>query len=378
MRLRSPVALRYNLLKQAHAPHGAAQSTIAEEDEQMRAKNGLATKLLKRSEIPVLAATLLLCAVFASVSDNFFSAYNVYNIMRTAAIYVFIALAQTSVMMIGGTSLCIGYIGAMAVVTAGHCMQELGMGGAISTVLALAIAAICGLVNGLVITRLKLSAFVTTLATQFIFKGLVTGISKGFPYTSLSPNYADFGRGSFLGIPLIALLAVATLVLVWYILRYTVAGRKLLATGGSLRAAKMAAVNTDRMILIANIASGFFCGVAAVCTMSLNGMGQPTTGTDWMLYSFAVSVIGGTGLAGGVVCPAGLAIAAVLFVIIKNGLVLINANVYFEQTYLGLILLVACSLGVISDMIGAARRRREFRLAQAKKVKQPADAADEK
>ena len=240
------------------------------------------------------------------------------------------------------------------------------------------LAAICGLVNGLVITRLKLSAFVTTLATQFIFKGLVTGISKGFPYTSLSPNYADFGRGSFLGIPLIALLAVATLVLVWYILRYTVAGRKLLATGGSLRAAKMAAVNTDRMILIANIASGFFCGVAAVCTMSLNGMGQPTTGTDWMLYSFAVSVIGGTGLAGGVVCPAGLAIAVVLFVIIKNGLVLINANVYFEQTYLGLILLVACSLGVISDMIGAARRRREFRLAQAKKVKQPADAADEK
>ena len=97
MRLRSPVALRYNLLKQAHAPHGAEQSTIAEEDEQMRAKNGLATKLLKRSEIPVLAATLLLCAVFASVSDNFFSAYNVYNVLRTAAIYVFIALAQTSV-----------------------------------------------------------------------------------------------------------------------------------------------------------------------------------------------------------------------------------------------------------------------------------------
>lgn len=333
-------------------------------------KNSFASKLLKRSEIPVLVATLLLCIIFASVSDNFFSAYNVYNILRTGAIYVFIALAQTSVMMIGGTSLCIGYVGAMAVVTAGHCMQNLGMGGTISTILALAVACTCGLFNGLIITKLKLSAFVTTLATQFIFKGLVTGISKGFPYTTLSPNYADFGRGSLLGIPLITILAICILLVVWYILRYTIVGRKLLATGGNLRAAKMAAVNTDHMILIANIASGLFCGVAAVCTMSLNSMGQPTTGTDWMLYSFAVSVIGGTGLAGGIVCPIGIAIAAVLFVIIKNGLVLINANVYFEQTYLGLILLVACSLGAISDMVGAARRRHEFRAEQEKKIKQ--------
>ena len=87
---------------------------------QRSSSNSLIHRVLHRPEIPVLSATLVLCAIFASTSQNFFSAYNIYNILRTAAIYVFIALAQTSVMMIGGTSLCIGYVGAMAVVTAGH------------------------------------------------------------------------------------------------------------------------------------------------------------------------------------------------------------------------------------------------------------------
>ena len=82
-------------------------------------------RFLRRSEVPVLIATLFLSLIFAVSSENFFSAYNMYNIMRTAAVYVLIALSQAMVMMVGGTSLCIGYIGAMSVVTAGYCMQNL-------------------------------------------------------------------------------------------------------------------------------------------------------------------------------------------------------------------------------------------------------------
>lgn len=331
-------------------------------------KTPILRKLSKRSETPVLIATLLLCIIFQIASENFFSSYNMFNLMRTAALYVFIALSQTMVMMVGGTSLCVGYIGAMAVVAAGHCMQNLGMSGTLATIIALLVACLCGAINGIIIWKLRLSAFVTTLATQFIYKGLVTGFSNGFPYTGLSPNYTSFGRGSFLGIPSMTWLAIAILVAVWYVFRYTIVGRKMLATGGNQKAAQMAAVNTDKMCLIANTLSGLFAGIAAVCTISMNGTGQPTTGADWMLYSFAVSVIGGTGLAGGVICPVGLAIAAFLIVVIKNGLVLMNANVYYEQTYLGLILLLACSLGAISQMVSVAKRRHQFRMEQSEKI----------
>lgn len=321
-------------------------------------------KVLGRPEIPVLTATLLMALIFSIFSSNFLSSYNIYNLSRTAALYIFVALSQTMVMIVGGMNVSLGYIGALSCVACGVAMQEWGWGTAGAMAFALVVGLLCGLINGLAITKLKLNAFIATLATQFIYKGLVTGISGGFPYTELAEDFTNLGRGTFLGLPAMLYLAVAVLVVVWYVFRYTVLGRKLLATGGNLKAAQMAAVNTDRMQLIANILSGFFAAVAGICAVSMNGSAQPTTGADWMIYSFAVSVIGGTALAGGAICPVGLLIAGYMIVMIKNGLVLVNANVYYEQTYLGLILLVAVSLGSLSAMFSEFRRKRRFRRRQ--------------
>ena len=326
---------------------------------------------LRRGEISVLAATLLMAVIFAIVSPSFLSSYNIYNISRTAALYMFVALSQTMVMIVGGMNVSLGYIGALSVVACGYTMQNLGMGTFAAVVIALVISLICGLLNGLIITKLKINAFVATLATQFIFKGLVTGISEGYPYTQLTDDFTVMGRGGFLGLPYMLYLAIATLVVIWYLFRYTILGRHLLATGGNLRAAQMAAVNTDRMQLVANIFSGLFAGIAGICAVSMNGAAQPTTGADWMIYSFAVSVIGGTSLAGGVICPVGIVIAGYMIVMIKNGLVLLNANVYYEQTYLGLILLLAVSLESLSAMLSEMRRKRRFRMEKQREEKQP-------
>lgn len=328
--------------------------------------NQLGKRLLGRQEVPVLAATLLMAVVFSIFNSSFLSAYNIYNLSRTAALYMFVALSQTMVMIVGGMNVSLGYIGALCCVACGVSMQNWGWGTAPAMLLALVVGLACGLVNGLIITKLKLNSFIATLATQFIYKGLVTGISGGFPYTELTENFTTLGRGSFLGLPYMLYLAIAVLVVVWYVFRYTVLGRQLLATGGNKKAAQMAAVNTDRMELIASVLSGLFSAVAGICTVSMNGSAQPTTGTDWMIYSFAVSVIGGTALAGGAIRPLGLVIAGFMIVMIKNGLVMLNANVYYEQTYLGLILLVAVSLGSVSAMVGEFRRKQRFRKSQGK------------
>ena len=322
-------------------------------------------RLKGRPEIPVLCATLGLSLIFTLFSQNFLSSYNIYNVSRTAALYVFVALSQTMVMLVGGMNVSLGYIGALAVVAVGHSLQNWGWSTGPAVLFALVVGVLCGLVNGLVITKLHINAFVSTLATQFIFKGLVNGISEGFPYTEIPTGFTTLGRGNLFGLPYMLFLAAATLVAVWYLFRFTTLGRRLLATGGNEKAAKMAAVDTDRMQLIANILSGLFAAVAGICTVSMNGAAQPTTGQDWMIYSFAVSVIGGTALAGGVICPVGIAIAAFLVVIIKNGLVMLNANIYFEQTYLGLILLGAVSIGSVSAMVSEVKRRQRFRREQA-------------
>lgn len=311
--------------------------------------------------MPVLIATLLMALIFSIFSSNFLSSYNIYNLSRTAALYMFVALSQTMVMIVGGMNVSLGFIGALSCVACGYSMQNWGWGTIPAMAFALAVGLLCGLLNGLIITKLRLNAFIATLATQFVYKGLVTGISGGFPYTELAADFTNLGRGTFLGLPLMLYLAIAILVVVWYIFRYTVLGRQLLATGGNLKAAQMAAINTDRMQLIANVLSGLFAGIAGICTVSMNGSAQPTTGADWMIYSFAVSVIGGTALAGGSLSALGIFIAGYMIVMIKNGLVLLNANVYYEQTYLGLILLLAVSLGSLSAMFKEFQRKRRIR-----------------
>ena len=314
-----------------------------------------------RSELTVLVAVLILGTIFSVFSNNFLSAYNIYTLSRTAALYMFVALSQTMVIIVGGMNLSLGYIGGMSVVAVGFCMQNLHTSAAVAVIAALAIGLLAGAFNGIVITRLKINSFIVTLATSFIYQGLITGISEGFPYTQLSPNFTWLGRGRFLGLPLMLFFAILVLLAIWFVFRYTVTGRRLLATGGNEVAARMAAVNTDRSVVIANVLSGLFAAIAGICAVSMNGSAQPTTGSDWMIYSFAVSVIGGTALAGGVIQPLGIFIAAYLIVMIKNGLVMINANIYFEQTYLGLILLLAVSLSSISRAINELKRRHKFR-----------------
>lgn len=324
-------------------------------------KKSVFRKIIGRPEMTVLLAVLILGTFFTIFSNNFLSAYNIYTLSRTAALYMFVALAQTMVIIIGGMNLSVGYIGGMSVVTAGLFMQNLQTSGTVAVIAALLVGIIAGWFNGFVITRLKLNSFIVTLATSFIYQGLITGVSEGFPYTKLADGFTWLGRGKFLGLPLMLYFAIIVLLIIWYVFRYTVVGRSLLATGGNEVAARMAAVNTDRSIVIANTLSGLFAALAGICAVSMNGSAQPTTGSDWMIYSFAVSVIGGTALVGGVIQPLGMFIAAYLIVMIKNGLVMINANIYYEQTYLGLILLVAVSLGSISMGINELKRRRQFK-----------------
>ena len=327
----------------------------------MKNSNGNAIRrMLARTEFSVLLAVLILGCIFSVFSGNFLSAYNIYTLSRTAALYVFIALSQSMVMIVGGMNLSLGYIGGMTVVAIGHTLQNMGLPIPLALLVGLLLGLVAGGINGLVITRLKINSFVATLATSFIYKGLITGISEGFPYTEIPKSFTSLGRGKFLGLPYMLYIAVLALILIWYFFRFTVTGRRVLATGGNLQAARMAAVDTDSTIIVANVLSGLFAAVAGICSVSMNGAAQPTTGTDWMIYSFAVSVIGCTALSGGVIRPLGILISAYLIVMIKNGLVMLDANIYYEQTYLGLILLLAVSLDSLSGMFREFKRRRRF------------------
>ena len=307
------------------------------------------TNLLKRKETGIVVAACSLFVIFSVTSESFFTAYNLFNISRTLSLYIFIALAQAMAIVVGGMNLSVGAIGGLATITVGYFLDIFGFSGWAAVPMAILVGCCAGAINGFFITKIGINSFVVTLSTLFVYEGLVSGISKGYSYTKIPKTFTVIGRKGLLGMPYLFWIAVGTLLIIFYLFRFTVFGRRLLATGGNLDAARLSGINTNRIILAANILSGFFSSIAAILWVSRMGSAQPSTGQDWLIVSFAVAIIGGTALKGGSITALGLLMGAIIMVLIKNGLVILGANIYFERTFYGLIILLA----VIVDRLRA-------------------------
>jgi len=295
----------------------------------------------RRTDASAIIATVVLFVVFSTTTENFFTPFNQFNVWRAASQNVFIALGQAMVVLIGGMNLSLGAIGGLTVVILGHSIEILGIPPWVSVILGLLVGVACGVINGVFISRFKLNSFVVTLATSFIFQGLVNGISQGRPYSKIPRAFTTLGKGDVLGIPNMVFLMIAAIAIVFFVFRYTVIGRRLLATGGNIEAARLSGIKTGRMILLANVLSGVCGSIAAILWVSRMGTAQPATGGDWLIVSFAVTVIGGTALVGGTISALGFLFSGLLMALIRNGLIMVGVNVYFEATFLGVIILLA-------------------------------------
>lgn len=308
-------------------------------------------KLFGRKDIGVVIATSLLFIVFTLLTESFFTRYNLYNVSRTAALYIFVALGQMIVLVVGDMNISLGAIGALTVVVAGWTMDTMGLSPILGVIIPLFVGTSAGFLNGLVIVKTKINSFIITLASLFILTGLFTGISKGFPYTEIPDSFTFLGRKALFGVPALFWFALLFLAILSYIFKYTVVGRHLLATGGNRDAAQLSGIRTNNIEILAHSLSGFFAGIAGLLWVSRMGSAQPATGRDWLIISFAVSIIGGTGLAGGETSMLGMLFSAILLTLIKNGLIMLNVNIYYEQTFLGLLILLAVSLDLIRSQI---------------------------
>lgn len=301
-------------------------------------------KIISGAEAGILGAALLLIVIFSFLSDSFLTQYNIFNLTRTQSLYVFVALSQAVMLVTGNMNLSVGAIAGLTAVIFGYAVDTLALPLPVALLIAIGVALLTGAFNGYVMTKLGVNSFIVTLSTLFIFTGFVYGISEGYSYREIPDGFKTLGRGSFLGLPILFYLMVGTLAAVWYMFRFTVFGRQLLATGSNQEAAELSGINTHRIIMQANLLSAFFAGVGGLLWVSRLGAAQPAIGQNWLIISFAVAIIGGTALAGGRITAIGIFGGGLIMVLIKNGLILLQANVYFEQAFLGAIILLTILL----------------------------------
>jgi ribose transport system permease protein len=290
-------------------------------------------------------AILLACVVVAIVSPAFGSVYNIYVILQATSTVAVIGLAQMVVLGVGDMNLALGGVGSVATVIVGALTQDHGVPALPAALVAVAVGTAAGVLNGLIVTRSGLAAFIVTLATGGAFTGIALGITQSKPYPNVSSDLIDLGQDRFGLLPVVAVVPVCLAIGLAAFFRWLPAGRAILAVGGNREAAELSGVSSRRARISAHAISGAFGAIAATMYVGVLGTASPAVGSDWLLTSFAVPIIGGTALMGGRVSVPGCLVGALLLAAISNALISLNVSQYAVMFTEGVLVFLAVFIG---------------------------------
>lgn len=306
-----------------------------------------------------LLVTVLAAALIGSLSPSFLSPLNIQVLLLAVAINALIAFSQMIIIAIGQMNLSVGAIGGLAAIAFAGMMEVWGLPAPAALVLALAIGVACGVLNGLLIAYTGISAFIITLATLSIFKGINLGITRAQPFYGVPDGVKAFGSALLFGpVPWLAVPTAIAAVALWFMLARLPIGRFVLAVGGNEHAASLSGISVRLTVLVAHAISGLLAALAGILLVARLQLGQPSIGDDWLILSFAAPVIGGAVLAGGHVSVTATLLGVVIVAIITQALVLFSIDPFLVQVVLGALILAAVGINRLREArLGAGRGR---------------------
>jgi inositol transport system permease protein len=292
-------------------------------------------------EFGLLIALVVIVAAISMARPRFLTLANLINVVRQISINGILAVGATCVLLTGGVDLSLGSVVALAGVVAASLAHPGQYPVAVPVLAGVAAGALCGGVNGLVVTKGRVAPFIVTLGMMTAARGLALVASDGRPVSNLSQEFTRIGSGNIDGIPIPIAILLAVALVSHVFLKHFRLGRYIYAVGGNENAAWASGINVDRVKLFAYGASGAMAGLAGVVLASRITTGQPNAGVGYELDAIAAVVIGGTSLSGGVGGVGGTVLGALLMGVINNGLDLLNVTSYYQQIIKGLIIVGA-------------------------------------
>lgn len=295
------------------------------------------------SKYKSLIGLVLLCIVITIVTPNFLSVSNITNVFTQVSVNAIIAIGMTFVILTGGIDLSVGSTLAISGAVGTSIVKSTG-----NVFLAIIVAAVIGiavgLINGLLVSKGKLQAFIVTLATMTIFRGATLVFTDGTPISKLPEAFVKIGNGKLGFMPIPVIITIIIAIIAVYALSQTRFGRYLYALGGNEDASRLSGINTDKIKTLVYVVSGFASAIAGVIITSRIGSASPNAGTGFELDAIAAVVIGGTSLAGGEGTITGTLIGALIIGVLNNGLNLMNVSPFYQSIVKGLVILIAVLL----------------------------------
>jgi len=291
-----------------------------------------------------LVALIVLCLVASLLSDRFLSPININNVLMQGAVITVITIGMTYVIICGGFDLSVGSVVAFSGCVAAQVMLEtnivLGVGAGI------AIGAGVGWINGFIVTKLRVNAFIATLGTMVLIRGATLLFTGGRPIVGedgLPELFIDFAIARLFGVPYLVWFPMILVVVFSWVLHRTAYGVRIFATGGNAEAAYLAGIAVDRVRGSAYVWCGALAGVAGVMLASRVQSGQPTAGIFYELTAIAAVILGGASLFGGEGKLYKSIIGVFIMVVLANALNLANVHSYWQQVAVGLVIIAAAA-----------------------------------
>jgi ribose transport system permease protein len=283
---------------------------------------------------------VVLCIALTIATPHFLTAINLASVARQTAVINIMALGMTLVIVSGGIDLSVGSVLAVAGLF-GTMAIKAGVPIPLAIVVGTFAGAVCGLLNGLMITRLRIDPFIVTLGTLGAYRGFALVISKGLPVHDIPASFSFLGDGNLLGVPFsLWVLAICALAM-HFLLENTKLGRYAFAIGSNRSAAFYSGVPIKSMLTAVYAIAGLLAGLAGMVEASRLMTGQPTAGLGYELQAIAAVVIGGGSLQGGAGSVIGTLIGAFIMGLLSNGSDLLGINPYWQQVTIGAVIIVA-------------------------------------
>jgi ribose transport system permease protein len=294
---------------------------------------------LKKYTVIIVLFTLM--GLFSLVSPYFLTWRNLSNIITQNTYFIIVAIGLSFVMIGGGIDLSVGYQMSLVGVVTAMLMMVYHLPPWLAALIGILLGTTLGLINGLIVTSIKIFPLIATLATATVFQGISYIISKANTFRGYPDEFLFLTKGKFIGIPVDVILALVIAILVSLVYTETVFGFRLLALGGNEEASRLAGINTRKMKIAIYAICGFFTAIATMVMISKANTTNSSFGPGTEFIALTAAIVGGISFMGGEGSIQALIAGVLLLAVLGNGMQLAGWGTYAQYIVRGMILLGA-------------------------------------
>ena len=313
--------------------------------------NSLKAKLPPIGTLGPAIALILACAFFSFQHERFLTLQNFSLILQQVMVVGTIAIGQTLIILTAGIDLSCGMVMALGSIVMTKVAADYGLSAPLAILCGIVVTALFGLVNGLLVTRIKLPPFIVTLGTLNIAFAITQLYSRAQTITQIPDGMNLFGETFGLGGARVAYGTVLMLVLylgTWMWLRETAPGRHVYAVGNNPEATRLTGIPTNRVLVMVYVLAGVFYGIASMLAVARTGAGDPNAGQTENLDAITAVVLGGTSLFGGRGILLGTLVGALIVGVFRNGLTLMGVSSVYQILVTGILVILAVATDQMS------------------------------